>query len=48
MNFDLYAPDYDSYSNLPDWAKKTLEEHKDAERRYTRKQLENPETHDEY
>src|SRR5829696_8559882 len=25
MNFVLYTPDYDSYSRLPDWAKKTLE-----------------------
>jgi deoxyribodipyrimidine photo-lyase len=50
MNFVFYTPDYDSYSNLPDWAKKTLEEHKDDEREYayTRKQLENAETHDEY
>jgi deoxyribodipyrimidine photo-lyase len=50
MNFVHYAPDYDSYSNLPDWAKKTLKEHKNDEREhtYTRKQLENAETHDEY
>jgi deoxyribodipyrimidine photo-lyase len=50
MNFVFYTTDYDSYSNLPDWAKKTLEEHRDDERAYTytRKQLENAETHDEY
>ena len=50
MNFVHYTPDYDSYSNLPDWAKKTLEEHTHDEREhtYTRKQLENAETHDEY
>jgi deoxyribodipyrimidine photo-lyase len=50
MNFVFYIPDYDSYSNLPDWAKKTLEEHRDDEREhtYTREQLENAETHDEY
>jgi deoxyribodipyrimidine photo-lyase len=50
MNFVLYSPDYDSYSNLPDWAKKTLEEHRDDDREhtYTRKQLESAETHDEY
>ena len=50
MNFVLYTPDYDSYSCLPDWAKKTLEEHKDDERghTYTRKQLESAKTHDEY
>jgi deoxyribodipyrimidine photo-lyase len=34
MNFVFYTPDYDSYSNLPDWAKKTLEEHKEDEREY--------------
>ena len=50
MNFVFYTTDYDSYSNLPDWAKKTLEEHRDDERAYiyTSKQLENAETHDEY
>jgi deoxyribodipyrimidine photo-lyase len=50
MNFVFYTPDYDSYANLPDWAKKTLEEHKDDGRKhtYTRKQLESAETHDEY
>jgi deoxyribodipyrimidine photo-lyase len=50
MNFVFYNNDYDSYSNLPGWARKTLEEHKGDEREYTytRKQLENAETHDEY
>ena len=50
MNFVFYNNDYDSYSNLPGWARKTLEEHKGDERdhTYTRKQLENAETHDEY
>ena len=50
MNFVFYTPDYDAYSNLPEWAKNTLREHKDDERAYTytRKQLENAETHDEY
>jgi deoxyribodipyrimidine photo-lyase len=50
MNFVFYTPDYDSYANLPDWAKKTLEEHKNDGRKhtYTRKQLESAETHDEY
>jgi deoxyribodipyrimidine photo-lyase len=50
MNFVFYNDDYDSYSNLPGWAKKTLEEHKGDEREYayTRKQLENAETHDDY
>ena len=50
FNFVYFNKDYDSYSNIPDWAKKTLEEHKKDEREhtYTRKQLENAETHDEY
>ncbi|MBA2693841.1 MAG: deoxyribodipyrimidine photo-lyase [Rubrobacter sp.] len=50
MNFVFYEPDYDKFSCLPDWAKKTLEEHKDdaREHTYTAKQLENAETHDEY
>ena len=50
INFVFYNEAYDSYSNLPDWAKKTLREHKNDEREYTytRKQLENAETHDEY
>ena len=50
FNFVFYNDDYDSYSNLPGWAKKTLEEHKDDAREYTytREQLENAETHDEY
>jgi deoxyribodipyrimidine photo-lyase len=50
INFVFYNEDYDSYSNLPGWAKKTLEEHKNDEREYTytRKQLENSETHDDY
>src|ERR687898_2811383 len=50
MNFCHYTPDYDSYSCLPEWAKKTLEEHADDEREYeySREQLENSETHDEY
>lgn len=50
MNFCHFTKDYDSFSNLPDWAKKTLQEHKDDEREhvYTRKQLENAASHDEY
>ena len=50
MNFVYYEPDYDSYKCLPDWAKKTLAEHRDDERRYvyTRAQLENAETYDPY
>ncbi len=50
FNFVFYNDDYDSYSNLPGWAKETLEEHKKDHREYayTRDQLENAETHDEY
>jgi len=50
MNFVFYTEDYDSYSNLPDWAKQTLEDHKkdDREHTYTQKQLEAADTHDEY
>jgi len=50
MNFVFYTEDYDSYTCLPDWAKKTLEEHKQDDRKhvYTVKQLENSETHDPY
>jgi deoxyribodipyrimidine photo-lyase len=50
MNFVFYNNDYDSFLNLPSWAKETLREHKNDEREYvyTRKQLENAETHDEY
>jgi len=50
FNFVFYNDDYDSYANLPGWAKKTLEDHKEDGREYTytQKQLENAETHDEY
>ncbi len=50
FNFVFYNDDYDSYSNLPGWARKTLEDHMkdDREHTYTRDQLENAETHDEY
>ena len=41
-------PDHTSYETLPEWAKKTLEEHATDERPYvyTFEQLENAETHD--
>jgi deoxyribodipyrimidine photo-lyase len=50
MNFVNYTPDYDSYQCLPNWAQKTLSEHKKDKREhtYTRRQLENAQTHDEY
>jgi deoxyribodipyrimidine photo-lyase len=50
FNFVFYNDDYDSYANLPGWAKKTLEDHKKDNREYTytQRQLEDAETHDEY
>jgi len=50
MNFVNYAPHYDSYKCLPNWARLTLAEHKKDPREtvYTRRQLENAQTHDEY
>lgn len=49
-NFVHYTDDYDSFSSIPDWCRKTLEEHRGDEREYiyTSEQLENAETHDEY
>ncbi|MGB3632812.1 MAG: deoxyribodipyrimidine photo-lyase [Rubrobacteraceae bacterium] len=50
INFVYYTEDYDSFSCLPNWAKETLEDHKEDEREYvyTRQQLEDADTHDEY
>jgi deoxyribodipyrimidine photo-lyase len=50
MNFCHYTPDYDKFSNLPDWAKETLKVHEIDGREpvYAQEQLENAETHDEY
>jgi len=50
MNFVYYTPDYDSYQCLPNWAQKTLSEHKKDKREHTykRRQLENAKTHDDY
>jgi deoxyribodipyrimidine photo-lyase len=50
MNFCHYTPDYDKFSNLPDWAKETLKKHEKDQREYlyTREQFEDAETHDEY
>ena len=49
-NFVHFTPDYDSYQPLPDWARRTLQEHKSDERptTYTRNRLENAETDDPY
>lgn len=50
MNFVFYNPSYDSYDCLPQWARKTLEEHEGDRRPYTYSlnQLEKAETHDPY
>ena len=50
INFCEFTPDYDSYSCLPDWAKESLAEHDTDDRphHYTRKELEDAETHDHY
>ncbi len=46
-NFCHYNQDYDSVECFPDWAKKTLEEHLDDERKYnySLEELENAKTH---
>jgi len=50
INFVFYADDYDKYACLPDWAQKTLADHRNDDRphRYTRRELENADTHDPY
>ena len=50
INFVFYCNDYDKYACLPDWAERTLREHRDDPRpaRYTRQQLEDAETDDPY
>jgi len=50
VNFVYYNPDYDKFRCLPDWARKTLEEHKSDKRPYlySRRQLEKARTHDIY
>jgi deoxyribodipyrimidine photo-lyase len=50
INFCFYTPDYDSFSCIPQWAKKTLGEHQEDEREhlYTREELEGARTHDPY
>ena len=48
-NFCLYNSNYDNVEGFPAWAKKTLNEHRNDERKYlyTLKQFENALTHDE-
>ncbi len=50
INFVYYTADYDRFSCLPDWARKTLGEHVDDRRAhvYSRKELEAARTHDPY
>ncbi len=50
INFTNYTENYDSYTCIPAWAQKSLREHRRDKREfiYTRKQLENAKTHDEY
>ena len=48
-NFCFYRPDYDSTNAFPDWAKKTLAEHRRDKREYVymEKELEEGRTHDD-
>ena len=50
MNFAYYTANYDSYDCIPAWARKTLAEHENDRRKYiySRRQLENADTHDAY
>ena len=49
VNFVIHEPDYDKFSGLPEWARTTLDEHRDDEREhvYTADELEAGDTHDE-
>jgi deoxyribodipyrimidine photo-lyase len=49
-NFVYYHRDYDNFDCLPDWAQKTLADHRKDRRSYTYtlRQLEDAETHDPY
>jgi deoxyribodipyrimidine photo-lyase len=49
-NFVFYNSNYDSFSGLPEWAKKTLNEHRKDSREYiySLDEMENAETHDPY
>jgi deoxyribodipyrimidine photo-lyase len=48
-NFCFYNPDYDKFNGFPNWARKTLNEHRRDKRPYiyNAQQLENALTHDE-
>jgi len=49
-NFVYYHRDYDNFDCLPDWARKTLADHRKDRRpyTYTRRKLEDANTHDPY
>jgi deoxyribodipyrimidine photo-lyase len=50
MNFATYTDNYDAYRCIPGWAQKTLADHRQDKREYvySRRQLENAQTHDAY
>ncbi len=50
MNFVHYNQNYDSFTGIPDWAKHTLDEHRQDPRKYmySLEQLEQAQTHDPY
>ena len=50
MNFTFYTSDYDAYTCIPGWARKTLADHQVDKREYvySHRQLEKAETHDPY
>ncbi|MCW4005079.1 MAG: deoxyribodipyrimidine photo-lyase [Candidatus Bathyarchaeota archaeon] len=50
INYIHYNPNYDSLEGLPNWAKSTLDAHKDDPREYiySLEELENAKTHDPY
>ena len=50
MNFCNYVSNYDSYECLPEWARKSLSEHRNDKREtvYSREELESAKTHDPY
>ncbi len=47
-NYCYYNKEYDNFNGFPEWAKKTIEEHKEDKREYlySLKELENHKTHD--
>ena len=48
-NFCFYNPDYDRFEGFPEWAQKTLNEHRDDQREYlySLEQFEDGKTHDD-